>query len=81
MFYIQKKRFHAFLETISEMVVWLYKKYCEKCVFNKACSGESVSKMCECVLPLCLSAVLTPAHLIDSTEPELIGPGRCEPAH
>lgn len=33
------------------------------------------------LLPLRLGAVLPPAHLIDGAEPELIGPGRCEPAH
>lgn len=33
------------------------------------------------LLPLRLGAVLTPAHLIDSAESELIGTGRREPAH
>lgn len=32
------------------------------------------------LLPLRFSAVLTPANLIDSTEPELVGSGRREPA-
>ncbi len=54
-------------------------------VFDKAGGGESTSQMCvsalNVLLPLRLGAVLTPAHLIDSTKSELIGPGRCEPAH
>lgn len=32
-------------------------------------------------LPLRLGAVLSPAHMVDSAKPELIGPGRCESAH
>lgn len=32
-------------------------------------------------LPLSLSTVLTPAHLIDCTKSKLISPGGCEPTH
>lgn len=47
----------------------------------EVCQMKVSSNVDTVLLPLSLSAVLTPAHLIDCTKSELISPGRCEPTH
>lgn len=75
-------------KNITEIVVWFYKHYIEayvgsgwQCVpVPHVCLPLNVSLNVDTMLlPLGLCAVLTPSHLIHSTESELIGPSRCEP--
>lgn len=76
----------CFLENIGEILVWGH-NVCNACLIKPGVVSVLLGHLAlslnvhQSLLPLRLGAVLTPAHLIDSTESKLVGSGRCEPAH
>lgn len=77
----------CFLENIGEILVWGHKKQWNACLIKLGVVSVLLGHLAlslnvhSSLLPVRLGAVLTPAHLIDSTESKLVGSGRCEPAH